>query len=329
MTNKQRIDRQLAVELQAIVAGFDVDYSYVTTYCTTGGKGVRPLLFLESVEAWGGVITDMEVRVAVAIELIHIFFIIHDDIMDDDDLRRNQPTVHHYFSKKYGVVQGRAIAIVFGDAIYNHAINILHTYTQKQNVDLLAQTLDVVATTARGQIQELHLTSIPTVEEVLEFYTKKTAMYSIYYPLALAALVTGRDGQLESLRQFSQHLGIAYQVYDDVIEVLGQKKRSLDGRVGDVSRLKVTPLLLRVFDFLTVEVKEDLQGRMMRGEGVSLEEENLLLHHIIEKGVLSEVIDIVVQEVRKAEAMRGMLQLENIALITSICTKYLKLKDEL
>lgn len=324
MYEREDIAKLVGDELRTMLASYAVDYSYVISYCTRGGKFIRPQLFLEAVELWHGK-DDSVLSLAVAIELLHCFFVIHDDIMDDDDLRRESLTVHAYFSEKYGVVKGRALALGFGDALYTRALELFQHYSMEHGIDLLTPVLGIVSVTIQGQIGELQLENIPPVDRLLQFYREKTAMYSLHMPLLLAALVAGR-GDVTKIQEFGGHLGVAYQIYDDLIELIGEKRRSHDGRIQDIARLKVTPILLDVLAVVGEKQRITLQQYIYEGTYISEEEEKKILETITKNNLIAKARGLVEREVAAARDLLVDIGLAESKIIASLFQKYLSVE---
>lgn len=183
-----------------------------------GGKRLRPALVIECAQCCGG--KDAATRAlpaAAAVELIHTFSLVHDDLpaMDDDDLRRGRPTSHK--------VYGEALAILAGDAMTSLAFETLADEYEPPVaaalVKLLAratgpvgmiggQTLDIAA-----ENQKLSL------EELQNVHRRKTGAL-LTAACEMGAIVAGAsDAQRDALRRYGQHLGLAFQIADDVLDV--------------------------------------------------------------------------------------------------------------
>lgn len=183
-----------------------------------GGKRIRPALAYAACEACGGT-AELADAVAGAVELIHCYSLVHDDLpcMDDDDLRRGQPTCHRQF--------GEDIALLAGDSLQTLAFRLLlqssvNAGVQVEMVRILAessfgmaigQALDLAA---EGKITELN--------ELENIHEHKTGAL-IRASLRLGALAAGqaREAQLQALDEFGEALGLAFQVQDDVLDVIG------------------------------------------------------------------------------------------------------------
>lgn len=204
-----------------------------------GGKRLRPLLTLMGYEMAGGQDPEEILPAACAIELIHTFSLIHDDLpaMDDDDLRRGKPTCHRVF--------GEAIAILAGDGLFSYAfwlmtqgplppqrkVRIIETLTEATGAEGMigGQVLDI---TCEGQEA--------TREKVLAIHRRKTAA------LIRASLLVGGIGAglseegLSAYREAGEKMGIAFQIVDDLLDELGSPEEVGKPVKKDLARGKCT-----------------------------------------------------------------------------------------
>jgi len=175
-----------------------------------GGKRLRPLLVLAACETCGGKITRA-LPAACAVELIHTYSLIHDDLpcMDDDDLRRGRPTSHK--------VYGEGIAVLTGDALLTQAFEIMGRH-QPDGVSELARAAGSRMLIA-GQVEDLEAEGRSISQKALRriHEGKTAAMISVSLRLgAMAAKASAAD--IKSLGAFGTHLGLAFQVMDDILD---------------------------------------------------------------------------------------------------------------
>lgn len=230
------------------------------------GKRLRPLLVLAAAKACGGDIAAA-LPAACAVEMIHSYSLIHDDLpaMDDDDLRRGRPTNHK--------VYGEGIAILAGDALLTLAFEVLAARVQPPRV--AAQCCAELARAAgacgmvggqgddlaqEGKVPGVMLPEIRTAAEslaVLEGIHRRKTGAMLNVSLRLGALVAGADAaQIEALAAYGARLGLTFQIMDDLLDVRGSEE-AVGKRVGkDAARGKLTyPGLLGI---------EESQGRAER-----------------------------------------------------------------
>jgi geranylgeranyl diphosphate synthase type II len=201
-----------------------------------GGKRLRPILALTSCEACGGH-ADGVAPAAAALELIHTYSLIHDDLpaMDDDDLRRGQPTVHREFNE--------AVAILAGDALNTLAFEWLATYPEgDENASRRARAVALVARgtgldgMVGGQIADLEAEHCEVDEPRLQWIhgRKTAALFST--SAELGALHAGADdATCAALAEFGRELGLAFQIVDDVLDCT-QSTASLGKTAGKDER---------------------------------------------------------------------------------------------
>ena len=183
-----------------------------------GGKRIRPVLTLEFARLTGMDWQDA-VPVACALELVHTYSLIHDDLpcMDDDDLRRGKPTNHK--------VYGETLAILAGDALQPEAFKLILTspnLTVQQRADcalILAGAAGADGMVAGQVLDTLHAPS--TREELTEVHRLKTgAMIAAACKLGVAA-GGGEDAMLQAAEEYGYQLGMAFQIRDDMLDVIG------------------------------------------------------------------------------------------------------------
>jgi len=180
-----------------------------------GGKRIRPVLTLAACEAVHGR-TAAAMRLACAVECIHTYSLIHDDLpcMDDDDLRRGRPTNHKVF--------GEGIAVLAGDALLTHAFALAATKAEYvKELAFAAGSLRLIA----GQVQDLENESrSASLEEVKTTHLNKTAAL-ITTSIRLGAMAGNASGaQLIRLTRYGQDLGLAFQVIDDILDATSTKE---------------------------------------------------------------------------------------------------------
>lgn len=196
-------------------------------YPKAGGKRLRPLLAMLAAEAVGGRGSDA-LPLGIAVELIHNFTLVHDDVMDKDELRRGLPTVH--------VVFGLPAAILAGDALFARAFEVLATTPAKDPAALrrlFSLVSAAIRTVAEGQQLDMLLEAKRTVPEqtYFEMIHKKTG--ALYMAVAQGgAIVAGAPRTQETaLRRYAQELGLGFQIWDDYLGLTADP-RALGKPVG-------------------------------------------------------------------------------------------------
>ncbi len=204
-----------------------------------GGKRLRPSALLLAAEAVGGKPENV-IPAAVAIELVHNFTLIHDDIMDEADLRRGLTTVH----KKWGVPR----AIIAGDALYSKAFEIL-SCTRSEPVRLV-ESLELMSKTCtdicEGQWMDMNFATRKDVkeEEYMRMVEKKTAVL-FAASLKIGATLSGANNDAaRALWDFGRMTGIGFQIYDDVIDLITPEEILGKAQGGDIIEGKRTLIVI-------------------------------------------------------------------------------------
>ncbi|MGP9663972.1 (2E,6E)-farnesyl diphosphate synthase [Halomonas sp. AOP22-C1-8] len=207
-----------------------------------GGKRLRPLLVYLAGQALGARDEDLDAP-AAAIELIHAYSLIHDDLpaMDDDDLRRGQPTVH--------IAYDEATAILAGDALQTLAFDVL-ARTAHPRLGSLITTL-TTASGRKGMVagQALDLAAIgghPDVDALAHMHAHKTgALIVAAVRMGGLIAVDESDPRINALTRYARAIGLAFQIHDDVLDVTGDTMTLGKTSGADAARAKPTyPSLL-------------------------------------------------------------------------------------
>ncbi len=207
----------------------------------SGGKRLRPILMIASNEAFGGK-DETVIPIACALEMIHTYSLIHDDLpcMDDDSLRRGVPTNHN--------VYGEAVAVLAGDALLTDAFTIIIKEGLGSGLRpkiLTEIVLDISRAAGsggmiRGQAIDLALEGISdvSVDQVEKMHSLKTgAMIEVAITVG-AKIGEANDKQLKKLSVFAKSLGLAFQIMDDVLDIEGES--SIGKEIGADARNKKT-----------------------------------------------------------------------------------------
>jgi geranylgeranyl diphosphate synthase type II len=220
-------------------------YDLVREYPGRGGKGIRPSLLLAACQAYGGAARE-GLGPAVALEMMHNAFLIHDDLEDASSTRRGEPTLHE--------LHGVGLAVNAGDALACMALQplrddgLLGTRVAQRVLD---EFLAMVRLTTEGQAMELGWRRSNAVDlepaDYINLTGKKTCWYTTVSPLRVGAIVGSRGtASLEALSRFGFCLGVAFQIRDDLLNVVGSDEAQGEELLGDIREGKRTLMLIHL-----------------------------------------------------------------------------------
>src|SRR5919112_2133995 len=226
---------------------------------TEDGKRLRPALLEASYRAWGGTDAHAAATIGAAIELLHTAFVIHDDVIDDDDHRRGRLNVsgaHTADARARGVDDARAheygvaAGILAGDLALTAALRAVATCpASTQTVHRLLDLFDgALHATAAGELADVRLsltTGTAALRESLTMEQQKTSAYSFALPLQAAAVLVGRpDSTVEAAGRVGRLLGTAFQLVDDLQGVFGDPSETGKSSLSDLRSGKQTSLIV-------------------------------------------------------------------------------------
>lgn len=224
-----------------------------------GGKRFRPALVAAAHDGLGGRRADAVPPVAAGVELLHTAFVVHDDVIDGDTTRRGRATVPERFRSEAAAagatardadVYGTAGAVLTGDLALSAAVRAVATAPAPRPVvdrmlDLVDETL---ALTASGELADVRFATHrdwPSLPEVLSAEERKTAVYSFSLPLQLGAvLADAEDSCVEAMSAVGRHVGLAFQLRDDLIGVFGDEQVTGKSTLSDLREGKRTALIV-------------------------------------------------------------------------------------
>jgi octaprenyl-diphosphate synthase len=261
---------------------------YVDYVCNSSGKRLRPALALLAGGATGK-ITSSHVDLAVILELIHIATLVHDDIMDGADLRREQPTVNAKW--------GNAISVLLGDALLAHAMRLATNFSETEVVRRIADAAAEVCTGEIIQTQrrfDLKL-SVADYYKIVEM--KTGALFAAAAELG-AFLSETTPERIGALKQFGLKLGTAYQVYDDCLDLVGDEEEIGKTLGSDLRKGKLTlPLIFLLQSARRSGDHEKVSALLLGGEEVEAEQ---IVTMLTERGALQQTAAAAAQLVEEA-----------------------------
>lgn len=204
-----------------------------------GGKRIRPILCMTAYEACGGTATDILPQ-ACALELIHTYSLIHDDLpaMDDDDLRRGKPTSHKVF--------GEAMAILAGDGLLTEAF-FMFAGSNSISRHLLIEALRELASAAglhgmvAGQAMDIIGEGKKADKETLEFIHRHKTGALLRASVIMGGILCGATGPtMDALSDYGTNIGLTFQVVDDILDITGTTEELGKPRGSDSAKEKMT-----------------------------------------------------------------------------------------
>jgi len=277
-------------------------------YPARGGKYLRPALVLLVCEALGGD-PDKAVRTAGALEMFQDWVLIHDDIEDDSEDRRGKPCLHLTHGMPLALNAGDALHLVMWDTLIKNRESLGDDLT----FDVLNEFFNILMHTVDGQTFELtwlHENDWSISEEdYFNMIYNKTSWYTIMGPCRLGALLAG-DKNLDRFNAFGEYLGKAFQIQDDILNLVGDEAKYGKEIGGDIQEGKRTLILIHLLNACSDEEKKKVVGIMDRPRAeISAEDVKTVIALMKEKGSIDYAI-----KVAKDFAENARVELPNLNL---------------
>jgi len=239
-----------------------------------GGKRLRPAMLLVMYEAASGKDPREIMPVAVAMELLHNFFLIHDDIIDQDNMRHGTATLNAVYRSKagsFGKSQashfGDSVALLLGDRLLVESLQVVVNSKLAPEQKRLAHTefLKMLNTTICGEMLDVMAGFPGDAKIVNEIIKNKTACYTFVTPLTLGARLGGfSEKGVNLIEKFAYQLGEIFQWQDDYLGIFGDEKKLGKPAGSDLREKKPTLLLIKTYQNLAVQEKARLLNLMGR-----------------------------------------------------------------
>ena len=246
----------------------------------SGGKRVRPFILIKSAELFD-VDINFSLPAAVAIELLHNFTLIHDDIMDKDEYRRGVKTTH--------IIYGEPVAIVAGDFLFSNvfsilarsypseiAVKLIDIYSGASNLICMGQTMDILPSKY-----------IDSTETYLDMIYKKTG--ALIEASAVSGGVIGKasEEELEALRGYGRKIGVAFQIADDILGIIGKPEVTGKPVGSDIRNGKHTLLVLNAVKKISGNNRV-LFDKVFGDEDADEDDVKKVIQLILDTGVIEE-----------------------------------------
>ncbi len=286
------------------------------------GKKIRPLLLILGFISFSkNKVTKNILKIAAAVEIMHNFLLIHDDIMDNDKIRRGKKSLHLLFSEHYNKNKklGIDIALVSGDILFTNAIEIISEIKLENKIKdrFLKVFSKCYELTCWGQIFDslysnpLNINNI-NLKMPLVISEYKTAYYTIYYPLLMGYILSGRNNKsiIENLKKFAIPLGIAFQLRDDILGVFGKSEETGKSNISDIIEGKFTLLIKYTFEKLNPDEKDKFISLFLK-RNKTLKEIKLIKEVIKNSGGLTHTLKKMKQYINSAKKRLQYLRLSS------------------
>ena len=301
------VEERISEQSKAVDSGIE---HYIEYAIGGSGKRLRPALALLAGGATGRIVSD-HVDLAVILELIHIASLVHDDIMDGADRRRDRPTLNAKW--------GKSVTVLVGDVLFAHALRLS---TQFPNA-VSRRIADAAAEVCTGEIlqtQRRFDLNVTLAEYYRMVQMKTGALFSA--ACELGAFLSGASpAVISALKNYGNKIGIAYQVLDDCIDLVGDEAMIGKTLGTDISCGKFTLPVLLLLQNSTPKQRDELHALLLSEEGISA---SRLAELVSTRGALAATIKAARSLVDEAESELDHVQENRHAAALRSMTEYLR-----
>ncbi len=231
-----------------------------------GGKRIRPILVNIGYFLAGGKDKKEILKACLSVEFIHNWFLIHDDIIDQDELRRGRSTLHTFYGKNVrDKHMGISLAIVAGDisAAFGYQVLINTKFPEKFKTKALEVFHQAVVNTCHGEMLELFIRDKKdklNEKNILNVCKNKTAYYTFVNPLKIGAALAGAsDRFLRQIDKFALPIGIAFQIQDDILGLFASQKKLGKPIASDIEENQPNLLIVKTFNLAKGKDKQEFK----------------------------------------------------------------------
>ncbi|MCG1666743.1 MAG: polyprenyl synthetase family protein [Thermoplasmata archaeon] len=227
-------------------------FNNIEEYTMRGGKRLRPILMIVGYKLYGGKNEEEIIKASCSIEMVQSYLLIHDDVIDESNLRRNKPTLHKIYEKKYNDKKfGDNMAIIAGDLASIYAQQVLDSTSFQTDLKYKAmmKMASIIETTGYGQVIDVFSSKLNDFNEkdLFQLHEYKTAKYTIEGPLILGAILAGGN-DFSLINNYSIPVGIAFQLQDDILGLFGDEETIGKPVTSDLEEGKKTLLILKAME---------------------------------------------------------------------------------
>src|ERR687887_1541215 len=280
-------------------------YNASAHYIATGGKRLRPFMVAKSCEMFGGNL-KRSMPAAVAVEMIHNFSLVHDDIMDNDDMRHSVSTVHKYY--------GIPLAILAGDILFSKAFQLLTINSRKVGIaekdvcEMIVRLSTACIHVCEGQATDVGMAAdrmFSSESQYINMIGKKTAaLFEVSCGLGVLSAADPNIEDVENLSLFGRNVGIAFQLIDDLIGIVGDPKITGKAVGNDIREGKNTYPILLALNYAKDENKDKILKVFRSKDASSIDLEEAV------KTISAIGIDQHVRDAAKAHIDRAIKSIE-------------------
>ncbi|HEY4247186.1 MAG TPA: polyprenyl synthetase family protein [Lacunisphaera sp.] len=268
---------------------FEPEIRDMAAYCLdTTGKRLRPTMVFISGWQNDGLVSDDLVRAAGVVEMVHLATLVHDDIMDRAELRRNRRTAAREF--------GPDAAVLLGDALFSQALHIASQFPTTEVCRMVSEsTRKVCSGEIMQTLRRRDITiSLAEYRRMIDLKTAELFRVSCY----LGARLSGnRDDFVRAADRFGHHLGIAYQIYDDLADFVGEERRIGKTLGTDLATGKLTLPLMLLLEQVSPAERVVITGALRGGQPLGLAASR---QRMVELGIAGKVVAAIDEELQTA-----------------------------
>lgn len=267
------------------VASFEPEIQTMAKYCLEStGKRLRPSLVFISGWQGDGIISNELVRAAGVIEMVHLATLVHDDIMDQADIRRNRRTASREF--------GPDAAVLLGDTLFCQALHVASLFRTNEVCRLVSESTRKVCSGEIIQTMRRRDISLTRADYYRVIDLKTAELFRI--SCRLGTMLAGHDTDfIEAANDFGRHLGIAYQIYDDLVDFVGEEKEIGKTLGTDLATGKLTLPLMLLLEKLPASERNEVLKALREGLPMPLASS---VGRMRELGIASGVVEAINSE---------------------------------
>lgn len=272
----------------------------IRDFTMRGGKRLRPLLMVLGHNLFSGE-DERILKASISMELTQTYLLIHDDIMDQSELRRGMPSFHVDIKNRLKLDQegserlSENLAIVAGDLAdsYAHQVLVESGFGAEETLHADSELSKIVETTGYGQLLDVYSSTHDsfTQNDLMRLHLWKTAKYTIQGPLIMGAILSGTGKDYSYLSHYGYLLGVAFQLHDDILGLFGEQEHTGKSIKSDVNEGKKTLLMIKAMENSNDEGRKFISSCLSSGN-ISDEDFSKLKELVVNTGSLDYSRDI-------------------------------------